>query len=183
VIIERTVLPGIGMCHTAVTARRQRLGVVCHRSGRRDLVLYHPHDPQHAAHAVVLDAAEARHVAEMLASTVAVDHIGDPQQHAIAVACVRLSADSAYHGMSLQELYAHWRADVELIAVVRGRQITAGPQQDFVVHHEDTLVVAGGLAAITALAEMVGEHDPVPWQRGPAPHKRLRRPPMTAPPR
>lgn len=66
-IIEATPLPGIGMCHTAVTARRQRVGVVCHRTGRRDLILYHPEDPERAAHAVVLDPAEARHLAEMLA--------------------------------------------------------------------------------------------------------------------
>lgn len=72
-ITERTPLPGIGVCHTAVTSRRQRLGVVCHRSGRRDLVLYHPDDPQHAAYAVVLDPAEARHLAEMLVGAVT-DH-------------------------------------------------------------------------------------------------------------
>lgn len=181
-IIERTVLPGIGMCHTAVTVRRQRLGVVCHESGRRDLVLYHPHDPERAAHAVVLEPAEARHVAEMLAATVAIDHIGDPQQHTLAVACVRLPADSAYDGLSLQELSTGWHGGLKVIAVIRRGHITADPQPDHVLHRGDTLVTAGEHAAITALAELLGDREPAPRRFSPAP-KRLRRPPLTAPPR
>ena len=65
-MIEHVPLAGIGVCHTATTARRQRVGVVCHRTGRRDLIFYDPDDPEQAAHAVVLNAAEARHVADLL---------------------------------------------------------------------------------------------------------------------
>jgi TrkA domain protein len=182
VIIERTPLPGIGMCHTAVTARRQRLGVVCHRAGRRDLILYHPDDPQHAAYAVVLDPAEARHLAEMLTATIAVDHIADPQQYSLAVAGVRVATDSAYHALPLSELYAQWRVDVRLIAVIRGRRVTTDPTGEFVVYQGDTLLVAGENAAITALAELVGDADH-PWRRTGDPKLRRRRPHTTAPPR
>jgi TrkA domain protein len=68
VIIERVALPGIGVCHTATTGRRQRVGVVSHLTGRRDLVIYDPDDPDRAAYAVVLDAAEADHLADLLAT-------------------------------------------------------------------------------------------------------------------
>ncbi|GAA0954746.1 potassium transporter TrkA [Virgisporangium aurantiacum] len=68
-IIERVALPGVGVCHTATTTRRQRVGVVCHHSGRRDLVFYDTDDPERAAHAVVLDAIEADQVADLLFAT------------------------------------------------------------------------------------------------------------------
>ncbi|MEH1129652.1 hypothetical protein [Micromonospora sp. CPCC 206061] len=40
--IERTALPGVGVCHTATTTSRQHLGIISHVTGRRDLVLYDP---------------------------------------------------------------------------------------------------------------------------------------------
>jgi len=38
--VERTALPGIGLRHVFTTSNGRRLGVVSHRSGRRDLVVY-----------------------------------------------------------------------------------------------------------------------------------------------
>jgi TrkA domain protein len=73
VIIERVALPGIGVSHTATTGRRQRVGVISHLTGRRDLVVYDPDDPERAAYAIVLDAVEADHLAGLLATAVTVD--------------------------------------------------------------------------------------------------------------
>jgi TrkA domain protein len=72
VFIERVALPGIGVSHTATTGRRQRIGVISHLTGRRDLVVYDPDDPERAAHAVVLDPVEAEHLAGLLAVAVTV---------------------------------------------------------------------------------------------------------------
>ncbi len=43
--IEETKLPGIGLRHDFVTHAGRRLGVVSHRDGERDLVVYDPADP------------------------------------------------------------------------------------------------------------------------------------------
>jgi TrkA domain protein len=63
--VERTLRPGIGLWHVFDTERGRRVGVVSHRNGRRDLVVYHRDDPDSAADAVVLSVAEANGLAEL----------------------------------------------------------------------------------------------------------------------
>ncbi|HEX5198347.1 MAG TPA: potassium transporter TrkA [Actinoplanes sp.] len=72
-IIERADLPGIGTGFVAATARDRRIGVVVHRTGRRDLVVYDPEDPDRVAITVTLDAAEAECVAHLLTGTTVVE--------------------------------------------------------------------------------------------------------------
>lgn len=43
--IEETALPGIGLRHALLTSSGRRVGVVAHRSGRRDLVIFAIADP------------------------------------------------------------------------------------------------------------------------------------------
>jgi K+/H+ antiporter YhaU regulatory subunit KhtT len=57
--VERTALPGIGLRHVFTTSRRRRLGVVSHRSGRRDLVVDDRAAPDTAAQTVTLTREEA----------------------------------------------------------------------------------------------------------------------------
>jgi TrkA domain protein len=185
VIIERVALPGIGTCHTATTARRQRIGVVSHRTGRRDLVIYDPDDPHRAAHAVVLDAAEARHVADLLAAVVTVDHVAGLEREIVGidVARVRVPAGSRYDGHPLRDVGA--RFGVSVVAVVRAGHTVAAPGAEFVLRHGDTVVVAGPSAAITALTDDVvsGRSDPPgpTGAAGPAPRAESAGRPESAP--
>ena len=43
--MEQTALPGIGVRHDLVTSSGRTVGVVSHRNGRRDLLLYDVDDP------------------------------------------------------------------------------------------------------------------------------------------
>jgi TrkA domain protein len=47
--VEQTSLPGIGTRHDLVTASGRTVGVVSHRNGRRDLVLYDVETPTPAS--------------------------------------------------------------------------------------------------------------------------------------
>src|SRR2546423_5484283 len=63
---QLTALPGIGLRHTFTTARHQRIGVVSHRTGRRDAVVYDPVDPDSVQVTIVLNSAEATVLGELL---------------------------------------------------------------------------------------------------------------------
>ncbi|GHJ16198.1 MULTISPECIES: potassium transporter TrkA [unclassified Micromonospora] len=65
-IIERTVLPGIGVRHTITTEQGRRIGVVVHRlGGRRDVVHDDPTDPDGTVN-LALTRDEATALANLL---------------------------------------------------------------------------------------------------------------------
>jgi TrkA domain protein len=162
--IERTALPGIGICHTTTTARRQRLGIICHLSGRRDLVLYDPADPQRAAHAVVFDPTEAHHIADLLDATITIDHLTDLEQQitGITAARIRIPVGSPYDARPLRDTRARTRTGACIVAVIRDQQVTPAPDPDFVVHHGDTIVAVGAHDGITALTDLLTADHPNP---------------------
>jgi TrkA domain protein len=75
--VHRTVPPGIGLRHEFVTERGRRVGVVSHRTGRREVVVYDRADPDTAAVTLTLNADEANGMAELLASTRVVERLGE----------------------------------------------------------------------------------------------------------
>ena len=75
--IHRTALPGIGLRHEFVTERGRRVGIVSHRTGRREVVVYDREDPDTAAVTLTLTADEANGMAELLATTRLVERLDE----------------------------------------------------------------------------------------------------------
>ncbi|MEU7934135.1 cation:proton antiporter regulatory subunit [Micromonospora echinofusca] len=158
--IERVPLPGIGVGYTVHTEEGQVLGIVCHRGGRRDVVVYAPGDPDTVERSVTLSPAEAQEVAELLHPIATVDHVTHLERHreAISVAELPVTAASPYDGRTLAEAVARTHG-VSVIAVVRdGRTITA-PGLGHVLVHGDVLVVAGAQPSIGALSRALVHAD------------------------
>lgn len=65
-LIERAALPGIGVRFSLTTSDGRRLAIVCHHSGRRDLVVYPSPDAETASSSVSLTSHQAHDVAELL---------------------------------------------------------------------------------------------------------------------
>ena len=57
--IQETALPGVGLRHDFTTRAGRQLGVVTHRTGRRDLLLYDRHDPDATQEVIRLTQEEA----------------------------------------------------------------------------------------------------------------------------
>lgn len=157
--LERGVLPGIGVRHTATTGRRQRLGVICHLGGRRDLVLYDSDDASSAVATLVLDAAEAQQVAGLLNTVVTVDHLNELERELPGIAAVRLRlpAGSAFAGRPMRDAQARTRAAVTIAAVVHEGRVHLPPEPDLVLEPGDELLVIGTSEAIAALAAILGD--------------------------
>ncbi|SCF06458.1 potassium/proton antiporter regulatory subunit, CPA2 family [Micromonospora viridifaciens] len=153
--VERTGLPGIGVRYAATTAGRQRLGVIHHLTGRRDLVFYDPEDPQAVAATVVLRPDEAHQVADLLDATVTIDHLTDLEQQiaGISAARIRIPAGSAYANRPIRDIRPH--AGALIVAVRHDQQIVTAPGPDLVLHPGDTVVAVGDQEAIDALADIL----------------------------
>ncbi|MFE9657385.1 cation:proton antiporter regulatory subunit [Micromonospora sp. NPDC006431] len=155
--MERIALPGVGIGWATTTRAGQRLGVVCHLTGQRDLVVYDPDDAERALSTVVLDPDEARWVADVLDTTVTVDHLTELEWQVDGVAAVRLRlpAGSPYVGRPLGDTRARTRTGASIVAVVRGDQVIAAPAPDFVLRPDDTLVAVADQRRVAALADLL----------------------------
>ena len=155
--IERTALPGIGISHAVTTAARQRLGVISHVSGRRDLVVYDPGDPDRAAVTVALDDQEAHQLADLLVGSVTVDHVRELERRIAGLTAVRIRipVGSAYDGCALRETRARARTGASVVGVIRDGSLIASPDPDFVLRHDDLVVAVGDEHGITALTALI----------------------------
>ena len=65
--VEQTPLPGIGLRYDVTTAAGRRLGLVLHRDGTAEVVIYAQDDPDVVAESVALRPDEQQALAELLA--------------------------------------------------------------------------------------------------------------------
>jgi len=155
--VERTALPGIGLRHEFSTERGRRVGVVLHRSGRRDLVVYRRDDPDTAAETVTLSADEADALAELLATTRIVERLTELERHADGLVSeqIPITAGSPYDGRTLGETGARTRTGASIVAVVRGPEVIASPRPDFGFRAGDIVVVVGTAEGTSGVADIL----------------------------
>ncbi|MEU4772498.1 TrkA C-terminal domain-containing protein [Micromonospora sp. NPDC023644] len=153
---ERTVMAGIGVCQRFTTAKGQRAAVISHVSGQRDLVVYHPKDPDTALHTLVLTRSEAQAVATVLDEAVTVDHVAELERRLPGVSVVRIpvSAGSPADGRPLADTGLAGQP-LALLAVVRDGTVVPTPGDGYVLHVGDEVVVAGAEAATSAAADLL----------------------------
>lgn len=152
--IEQTALPGIGLRHEFTTRSGRRVAVVTHRTGRRDLVIYDPHDPDQAGETVVLNDDEADALAELLGAPRIIRRLSELHAEVEGLVSEKLPipADSPYAGRPMGDAQVRTRTGASIVAVVRGGQIVASPGPDFVLAAGDVVVVVGSADSVQAVA-------------------------------
>jgi TrkA domain protein len=157
--VERTALPGIGLRHEFVTAKGQHAAVVSHVSGRRDVVIYRPDDPDTVAATLSLSTDEANGVAELLGTARIVERLADLQRQVVGLSTVQVPiiAGSPYDGRTLGDTRARTRTGASIVAVIRAGGIIGSPRPDFVFHTGDLVVVVGTAEAAQAAADVFAQ--------------------------
>lgn len=153
---ERAVLPGVGISHRFTTATGGEAGLISYPDGRRDLVVYDPHDPDTALHTVSLDRGEAQALAGLLEATVTVEHVAELERQLPGVSVVRIPvpAGSPADGRPWRDL-APAAKSPSLLAVIRDGKMIPTPGREFVLSAGDELVVAGSEAATAATSDVL----------------------------
>lgn len=65
--VEQTPLPGVGVRYDFATEARRRLGLVVHRAGSVDLVIYAEDDPDEVSESLTLQPQDRAALVELLA--------------------------------------------------------------------------------------------------------------------
>ncbi len=155
--IKETSLPGVGIRHDFETSEGRRVGVITHRSGRRDLFMYSAEDPDACGNTVHLSDDEAHALADVLGGSRVARSVGDTLQAVDGIAIDWLLVTPAWEcaGHPLRDMNLRARTGVTVVAVVRDGETIPAPGPDFEVHANDTVVVVGTPQGLATASEML----------------------------
>ncbi|MET0627453.1 MAG: cation:proton antiporter regulatory subunit [Acidimicrobiia bacterium] len=142
--VDETQLPGMGVRYDFTTELGERVGVLVHRTGRRDVFLYSADDPDECRATITLRPDDARTLAELLGATRVAEHLAAVQQQVagLTLEWITVSPSSPWAGLSLQEAAIHTETGVSVVALLNGDDVTAAPGA------EDVLVAGAQVVAI-----------------------------------
>jgi K+:H+ antiporter subunit KhtT len=155
--IQETALPGVGLRHDFTTRAGRQLGVVTHRTGRRDLLVYDRGDPDRCQEVIQLTDEEADALAELLGAARLVEHLARLQQvEGLAIDWLEIRAGSPYDGGTIGDTQARSRTGVSIVAILRGDRAIPAPSPQERLAAGDTLVVVGTAQGVKALSDLLG---------------------------
>jgi TrkA domain protein len=151
-------LPGIGARFEFGTRAGNRLGVIAHRSGRREVVVYDRDDPDRCTKLLDLTPEESRTLVELLGGSQVVTSVGEVQQRVegLILDWTPVPEGSPVAGRSIGDLQVRTRTGASIVAVLHGDRTVPSPDPSYTITAGDTLVTVAtdeGTAAVQALLE------------------------------
>lgn len=155
--IEQTKLPGVGVRYDFETETGQRLGVIHHRTGRRELFVCPPEDPDLPTVSISLSEDDAHSLVDTLGGSQVVESLGHLQQHVegLAIDWLTVESESKYADRTIGDARIRTRTGVSVVAVIRGDDPYPAPGPDFHIEVGDTLVVVGTPQGIDLVADIL----------------------------
>jgi TrkA domain protein len=155
--VEEVRLPGIGVRFDFVTHKGRRVGVVSHRSGRRELIVYDVDDPDACRDTVTLSTEEADALAELLGGPRVIERLAALQEQLVGLVSeqITLAPGSPFVGRTLGDTAARTRTGASVIAVLRGNELIPSPAPDFRFQSADGVVVVGTADGVEKVAQIL----------------------------
>jgi TrkA domain protein len=155
--IEETQLPGLGVRYDFTTEDGRRVGVIHHRTGRREMFVCPADDPDRAIMALNLDDDDARTLVDALGGSQVVERLGKLQQaiEGLAIDWLTVAPESAYAGRSIGDAQIRTRTGASVVAVIRSDQAFPAPGPEFQMEPADVLVVVGTAPGIEMVRDIL----------------------------
>ncbi|MEK0315157.1 cation:proton antiporter regulatory subunit [Cohnella sp. 56] len=157
--IRETDLPGVGRKYRMITRSGDRLVVVVHDDGRRELYHFDYNDPEDSISMITLDDEEARSIAAIVGGMTYKPRLLESIEVALSdlvIEWYKVEARSPCVGASIGGLEIRQRTGATVLAVVdknHGSHITPGPE--FVLTADCMLIAAGERDSLRALKRIL----------------------------
>ncbi|HSL11472.1 MAG TPA: cation:proton antiporter regulatory subunit [Actinomycetota bacterium] len=155
--VDQLRLPGVGIRYEFTARSGQRIGVVAHRSGRREVFVADRHDPDSFNEVFELTDDESGTFAELLGGARVARELSSLQQsvEGLAIDWLPVDGDSPYVGRTIGDTQTRTRTGVSIVAVMRGDEAVPAPGPDFVLRADDVVVVVGQPRGIEGVVELL----------------------------
>ena len=155
--IEESSLPGVGIRYEFSTEDGRRIGVVHHRTGRRELFVCEPDDTDAAVVTMNLSDEDSHALSEALGGSTLVANLTSLQQQVegLAIDWLTIEERSPYATGTIGDARIRTRSGVSVVAVIRRDQTFPSPGPEFEIQPGDKLVVVGTSEGIEQTQEIL----------------------------
>lgn len=155
--IEETSLPGVGMRHEFRAEDGSRVGVIHHKTGRRELFVCPPEDPDAVVLNLSLSDEESHALADALGGSKVVENVRDLEQHVegLVIDWLTVEEGTPYSNRTIGDARIRTRTGVSVVAVIRGERAHPAPGPEFRMEAGDTMVVVGTSDGVKAVVEIL----------------------------
>lgn len=155
--VTETQLPGVGVRHEFTTADGERVAVLTHRGGRREILVSSRADPDASVTVLHLSPTDTRTLAELLGASHVSEAVSAVQQRVegLAIDWITVPAKSGFVGSTIADGRFRTRTGASVIAVLRGATTIPAPEPDFVFEAGDVLVSVGTPEGLTELRTLL----------------------------
>jgi TrkA domain protein len=142
--VKETPLPGVGVRHEFSTAGGERVVVLSHRTGRREIAVYEGADPDASTTVLHLSQDDARTLAELLGGSPSAEAAAAMQRLAgVAIDWIPIRAESGHAGTTIGQAQLRARTGATVVALVRGDVTLPAPGPEEVLVSGDVVVAVG----------------------------------------
>lgn len=155
--IHETRLPGVGMRMEFTARNGEHIGVIIHRSGRRDVIVCAAHDPDVCHEVLHLDEEETHALVEALGASHVTEETTRLQLAlgGLAIDWVEVDPTSGCVGRTLHDAEHVEQTAASVVAVVRQGRTIASPPSSFVLQPGDTAVLVGTREGVDTLGGLM----------------------------
>jgi TrkA domain protein len=155
--VSETPLPGVGVRHEFLTAGGERVTVLTHRTGRRELAIYDRADPDACTTVLHLSPDDTRTLSELLGASHVSETVAAVQQRleGLSIDWVTVPARSRSVGTTIAEGAFRTRTGASIVAVVRGGTTLPAPGPDHTVAAGDVVVSVGTTEGLAQLRDLL----------------------------
>lgn len=155
--VQEHDLPGVGKKFACTTNEGDRLTLIIHNTGHRELY-YFERGEDFPAHALRLEDAEARKLGALMGGAYFQPAVAESMEMVLgqlSVEWLPLQAGSPLADKTLADTRMREITGASIIAILRGGQATPNPQPDEVLRAGDTLMVVGSRDQVRRAGEAV----------------------------
>ena len=150
--IEETLLPGVGVRHEFTSDGGERVVLVTHRTGRRELAIYDRDDPDLRRAVVHLSVDDTTALGELIGASHVSETVRRVQQlEGVAMDWVTVGSTSPGVGASIGDGAYRTRTGASIVAIVRGDSTIPAPGPEARFASGDVVVAVGTPAGLEQL--------------------------------
>lgn len=143
--VNETNLPGVGVRFEFTTENDERVGVLLHRGGRREIMVYDEADPDTCRTVMHLNVEETHVLGELLGASRISEVVTGVEQEieGLSIDWLTVRASSPFVGRSIGDGMFRTTTGVSIVAVIREGETHPAPDPGFEFAGGDVAVAVG----------------------------------------